>query len=375
MRQELIDFVLQDMEPDAARALEERLRREPALQRELAELEALFGLMRRGEEVEPGAELRAAVMAAADRALAPSLWQRVRQMPGLFRFRFRTSLRFRVAAISLCAHLALMVILLQILWVDPAHGPRGTVLVFPPNPEEVPIQPPSESFVMRLSQRRLPHETRLKQFGVAGQDAAIERGLAQLLQRQDEDGSFGTPAETAYGALALLAEGDCSTDRTVRGLAIRRAMTRLLADAKRGAVDGAMLAALVEDYSLAYDDLSDQRRGEYVRRIRDLTLRVGGDDMAREALVLADLAGFPIPAGRDLGAAAALRDGDRSGLLDRPATRLLATVVLARGQSLPPDRERVRTWAAGLFREAADRVAAGDTSGVVLLTLQAPYRL
>jgi hypothetical protein len=240
--------------------------------------------------------------------------------------------------------------------------------------EEQPIQRPADPFVARLELRLLPHGPRLKRFGVPGQAEAIEKGLTAVLATQRADGSFGNLEETAYATLALLGEGNSSVSETRAGRAIRASIRHLLVRAEAGAVHGAMLAALVEDYGLAYEDLREEQRLEYVRAIRRLTLMVGDDDASREGLALAAMAGFPIPAGRDLGAAGLLLDGNRATLLDGPATRLAATAVLARGH-LSPDRGRVRAWVIGLFEQAVADVGSGKASAVAVLTLQAPYRL
>jgi hypothetical protein len=110
-----------------------------------------------------------------------------------------------------------------------------------------------------------------------------------------------------------------------------------------------------------------------VSAIRRLIVAVGRDAISREGLALAALAGFPVPA-RDLGAAGLLLEGDREALLEAPPSRLAATVVLARGH-LSPDRGRVRAWVSGLFEQAVADVGSGGVSAVVVLTLQAPYRL
>jgi len=373
MRQELIDLLLGELEPDAAAALQERLRTEPALAKELGELEGLFALMRRGEEIEPSAEMRRALVAEAVRRTAPSLWQQLGQLPELLAYRFRHSMRFRVATVSLGIHLVAMVVL-SIVLIELPRAARDNSPVLVVNEEEKPIHRPASSFVARLSLRRLPHAPRLKKFGVAGQAQAIERGLKTVLGGQQADGSFGSLAETGYAAMALLGEGNCSVTDNRQGRAIRAAVRRLLDQAEAGAVHGAALAALVEDYTLAYEDLREEERTEYVRAIRRLTLTVGGDEISREGLALAAMAGFPVPAGRDLGAAELLVRGDRTTLLDGPPSRLAVTAVLARGH-LSLDRGRVRAWVSGLFEEAVAEVGSGKVSAVVVLTLQAPYRL
>jgi hypothetical protein len=371
MRQELIDLLLGELEPAEADALKARLGADPDLNRELADLQTLFSLMRRGEEIEPSPGAREVVVAAAARA-RPPLLARLRELPGLAVYRFRSSVRFRVAMISLAAHLAVIAVLAQILLraapVD-VPGPFVTYAV----EEQRPIEP-SPAFVSRVMQRRLPQGPRLRQFGAVGQEEAIRIGLDSLLSRQGGDGSFGDVEETAYATLALLAEGDGSAQPTVRGQAIRAARDHLLAAVEGGARHGAILAALVEDYALSYEDLDEQARAEYARAIGRLLLAVPDDEISREALVLASLAGFAIPAGRPLGEAEHLASNGRAALLAKEPTRLRATAVLARGPTAL-DPATVRAWAKPLFERAIGQIRAGEASGLVLLTLQAPYRL
>ena len=101
MRQELIDLILGELEGERAEEVRAQVRQDPKLARELDELTALFGLMRRGDEVEAPDAMRATVLAAAAKATRPSLWQRIRQVPSLASFRFRNSLGFRIAAYPL----------------------------------------------------------------------------------------------------------------------------------------------------------------------------------------------------------------------------------------------------------------------------------
>jgi hypothetical protein len=135
-----------------------------------------------------------------------------------------------------------------------------------------------------------------------------------------------------------------------------------------------MLAALVEDFSLSYDGLDQFERSSYRTAIRKLILAVADDDISREALMLARLAGFSTPAGRDLGVAQLVVSGDRTLLLAGEPTRLGVTVALARGRA-SPDPEAARAWAAPLFERAMADLEAGRATGLVLLSLQAPYRL
>jgi hypothetical protein len=371
VRQELIDLLLGELDAAEAEALKARLRAEPELRRELLELESLFGLMRRSEEVEPLPATRAAVLAAAATA-RPPLLVRLRALPGLVAYRFRRSPRFRVALISLCAHIVVIAVLAQILF-RPANDavPEGPVLVA----DEVPSAPvePEQSFLMRLAQRRVSQSGRLRQFGVEGQEAAIGAGIDLLLAAQRPDGSFGNAADTAYAALAFLAQGEGSAQPTARGRAVRRAIAHVLAEARRGEANGAMLAALVEDYGLSYAALDPIERMDYVVAIRKLLRLVPDDDISREAMLLAKIAGFGIPAGR-LGEAEIALGTDRASLLGLAPTRLRAAVAMARGRS-NLDTGEVARWAAPLFEGAMADLKAGRGGGLVLVTLQSPYRL
>ncbi len=372
MRQELIDLLLGELSPAETDALKARLRAEPELRRELAELESLFGLMRRGEAVEPLPATRQVLVAAAARAKPPVL-VRLRAIPGLLAYRLRTSVRFRVAVISLAAHVILIAFLANILLrTDGRVGRPDIVVTWTETPQEC-IEPAPE-LLARLAQRRLPQSTRLRQYGVDGQEEAIAKGIDTLLAKQRPDGSFGDASETGYAALALLAQGNCSAQATAHGYAVRMACGSILAEAKRGRADGAMLAALVEDFSLSYAFLNEFERMGYRTAIRQLILAVPDDDISREALLLARLAGFATPAGRDLGDAAMVLSGDRSRLLASEPTRLRVTAALSRGRATP-DPDLARAWAAPLFRRALADLEAGKASGVVLITLQAPYRL
>ncbi|MHC4339539.1 MAG: anti-sigma factor family protein [Planctomycetota bacterium] len=370
MNQELIDLIRGELSSMEERVLRARLAEEPALARELNELETLFGLMRRGEEIEAPAATRFRVLRAARRATAPSLLRQAASVPALIRYRFRKSMAFRVAAISLCAHLILMGVLFQ-LTVRKGPGPGASDLYVRKTPPHV---TPSSEVYRRLMLRRTPHETRLALVGVEGQGETIHAGLETLLARQARDGSFGDAKETAYAALVLLAEGDCSAIWTFRAAQIDLAIRRIMRDVRDGEIHGAQLTALVEDYVLSHPMLSEPERNEYVVLITDLIDRVGDDEDAHEGLALARMAGFHVPQGRNLGDAAHLPNGGRARLLVRRPTRLAATVVLARGQE-SPDRERVRAWVRPLFDRAQEDAQAGESLALAVLTLQAPYRL
>ena len=113
MNSELVDLLLGELEPERESLIRDQLQRSAKLRSELAEIEALFGFMRRGEQVEVDRSIREHVMAEARRVTAPSLAQRVRAIPALVRYRFRHSRGFRVATISVGVHLAVMLVLYQ----------------------------------------------------------------------------------------------------------------------------------------------------------------------------------------------------------------------------------------------------------------------
>ena len=81
MRQELIDLLAGELSETEARALQDRLAKEPELARELDELQSLSRLMRCHEEVEPSPSLRTSIFAAASRAVRPTLIQAMRAIP------------------------------------------------------------------------------------------------------------------------------------------------------------------------------------------------------------------------------------------------------------------------------------------------------
>jgi hypothetical protein len=372
MRQELIDLYLGELEDDAADALRARIREDEALAREYAEVAAICAFMGRGEEIEPSPAKRAELFAEIARLSRPTLWEQLRQLPGLVRYRFVRSVAFRVAAVSLGVHLIAMAVLFKV-YVTPraATGPGSTYGFVNKNPG---IHEPEQDFVARLQLRQTPHLFRLRQYGIGGQAEAIRTGLQTLVDSQRADGSFGDVSDTAYGALALLAEGECSAHGTRRGFALERAIHHLLVKARVGARHGAVLAALVEDYGLSYESLSAEERRLYTRVIYDLIGQVDDDDAGHEGLALAKLAGFQLPEGRSLGRAAVLLEGDRAALLAERPTRLTVSAMLAKGP-LSADRERVRTWARPFFEAALAEIEAGRVTGEALLALQAPYRL
>jgi anti-sigma factor RsiW len=254
VKQELIDYLLGELDDEQAAALRARIAADPALEREMTELSALFTFMQRGEDPVPALETRATVLRAAARATRPGVLERVAQFAALARYRFRHSRGFRIATVSVGVHLVAMGVLFLTLGL--AHGPaeRDPFYVSVNGDDDAVAveQPlvPGGALVARLEQRRLPHGPRLRLFGVDGQEEAISRGLDALLASQAEDGAFGSARATAEAALALLAEGDCSVQRTPRGRAVRGAVDRLFHDVDGGAAAAPILAALVEDYAL-----------------------------------------------------------------------------------------------------------------------------
>lgn len=366
MRQELIDLLHGELAPDEERALRERLATDAELARELEELEGLLSLMKQGEQIEAPAALRAHVRAAAERAVRPTLIQQIKALPGLVRYRFRRSVAFRVAAISLGAHLILMAVLFHVSLKQRRAERRMPGFAWKPEIEQV---QPDSALVARLKQRRLPHLV-LRRVGIAGQKEAIEAGLDTILTRQKPDGTFGSPSETAYAALALLGEGDCSTSDTPRGSALRKAMRGLLYEGEYGTVHGAILTALVEDWVLSYERLGEQDRAQYARAMTRLIHNVGDDDASLEGLALARAAGLAVPKTRTLG----IFDESVDDLIDRAPTRLSVARVLEGGRrhlALAP----IKAWAKPLFDRAKAQIEAGKPSALAVLALQSPYRL
>jgi len=369
VNQELLDLLLGELPDGEAEALRTRLDADPELQREYADLSKVFALMSRGERVEPSAEGHRQLMAEARRLTRPSLSQRLRAVGGLVRFRLRHSLGFRIAVVSLAIHFAVLTLLYHYKIVRSGHeeGPDVHIVA-----DQRPVEP-APSFRASLAHRRLSHGPRLARYGIENQRELIENTLETLQSAQASDGSFGSIDQTGKAALALLAEGDGSVSVTPRGQAVRRTMRFIRNEVHGGKVDGFALSALIEDYSLSYDHLSFEERVEYFSLIRRLILTVGTDAASCEALALARKAGFAVPAGIELGEAECLISDRPAALLDRPATRLSATAVLARGQVFP-SRERIRAWLRPLFETARDHGIEQDPAEA-LLTLQAPYRL
>ncbi|MHC4955525.1 MAG: anti-sigma factor family protein, partial [Planctomycetota bacterium] len=192
-REELIDLLLGELEPARDAELRELVRGDPALQRELRELEALFGFMRQGEEIEVDPAVHATVMTEARRVTRPSLSVRLRALPQLFRFRFQRSVAFRVAAVSLGVHLVVMALLLQfdVLGPRPAEIPEFEVGQVDPDELPVPDYRPDPGFARRLGRARVSRTVRLRHYGVEGQHEAVRQGVETLLTTQKPDGSFG----------------------------------------------------------------------------------------------------------------------------------------------------------------------------------------
>jgi len=345
MNPELVELLLGELEPARVKELRARLGNDPSLRAELAELEALFGFMRRGEEIEADPAVHAAVMAEARRITRPSLLQQLRTLPALFRFRFRHSRAFRIAAVSLGIHVAVMLGLLQLMVRSPRtpEPPKYTVGAY----EDVPDVRPDEGFVMRISFARVSRSARLAKWGVGGQRDAIREGVETLLSRQRPDGSFGSLEETSRAALVLLAENVRSADDTTRGRALRRALHVVRRGVEAGGGGGGALVALVEDWALSYDGLTAEERHAYVRAIHGLVLR----EQDAAGRYWAEAAGFPVP-----------------GPVARPDA--LAVVIGERhekGEFASKRAFRAR------FEEALAAARAGDAAA--LLVLQAPYRI
>jgi len=345
MNQDLLDLILGELDPAREAALRARLAQDAGLRAELTQLEALFGFMRRGEEIEPDPAVRTHVMAEARRLARPPLLQRLRALPALFRFRFRHSRAFRVAAVSLGAHLLVMLVLLQFV-VRTRPAERDTVIDSANLKLLVPEVRPEESFVLRLSLARVSRSARLGQWGVDGQREAIRAGVGKLLDRQQPDGSFGDLAETSRAALVLLAEGVVSTDDNRRGRALRAALGVIRHRVDAGAEDGDALVALVEDWALAYGRLTAEERGAYARSIQELVQTVS----APAGRYWADQAGFLVP-------------GDVV-VPDEPA-------VIIGEQHARGDRS-ARAGLQNRFRAALGEASRGESTA--LLTLQSPYR-
>jgi len=378
-RQELLDLLLGELDSQREDELKSRLQGEPELQRELAELESLFGFMRRGEEIEADPAIRTRVMREAERATRPSFAKRLASLPGLFRFRFQRSLVFRVAAVSLAVHLVVVAVMWNVYVRKYDAAPvitAGPFIPSDPADRPVPDYRPDQAFVMRIGLARVSRSVRLKRFGVNGQREAIRSGVETLLARQKMDGSFGTPEETAQATLILLGEGSNSTDPTARGRVVREAVGSLLRAVDSGEQSGFVLSALIEDWMFSYENLTEEERTRYVRAMQTLIPTVRGAGAA-ESLVLAELVGIPVSSDHS-GELALVLGGDAWRALDAMPTRLRATALIARVQEDGPGAvgfgyETLRDWVAPAFQSALASGRSGDLQA--LLLLQAPYRL
>ena len=333
MKQDLIDLILGDLEPAREEELRAQIRESAELQSELADLEALFGFMRRGEQIESDPSVRETVMAAARKATAPSLGQRIAAIPALIRYRFQHSRGFRVAAASLALHLVAMAVLFQI-FVQGGKQPLPTN--FQLSEVEAPHVEvrPSNGFVLQLRYARASRSVRLKKYGVDGQGASIRAGLDALMAQQKADGSWGTFAATCDAALALMAENVRSSEMSVRGQALERAMRYIRHEVADGSHGARALEALIEDWALNHAELPQPDRTFSVECIRML-LDAGGNSQV--GLNWATRAGF----------GAYVRESFVE-IQDGPV-------------SLPRQ-----------FRGALDRARKGDAAAILLL--QSPYR-
>ena len=285
---ELLDLLLGELEPAREAALRTRLRDDAALRAELAELEALFGLMRRGEEIEADPAVHDRVMEEARRLTRPTVLQWIRSIPELVRFRFQHSRGFRVAAISLGVHIVVMVALLQFMVRSNADRTPPAFELGQTETDEPEIRPDA-AFVQRLTFARTSRSVRLHKHGVKGQRTAIHDGIEALLGRQTEDGAFGSFDDTCRAALILLSERVSSGDMTRRGQALYRAMRNIRTKVDAGAQSPHALSALVEDWALNFADLSELDRASVASGIRTLLVRGGN---GAEGLYWAASAGF-----------------------------------------------------------------------------------
>jgi len=372
MRQELIDLLLGELPPGEERSLRERIAVDPALAKELEDLKALFGLMRRAETVEPSAAMRRRVLrAAGPRPLARAL-DALRSFPGLLVYRFQHSPRFRILFAAAAAHVLLGAIVLNAVERPAAPQEPSHEFTFLAD-ERAPILPPSRELLARLGGRGLSHETVLRRVGVPGQREAIRAGLERLLASQRADGSFGSLAETGYGALALLAEGHLSRGASRESAALAGALRHIRERGRLGETHGAAVSALVEDYALCRAARPEEECFDEVETIVRMVPGLGDDEDAREALALVAWARVPAKhpslaeASRPLGS-------ERAALLSGPPTRLAATRLLAKGGS-DASSEAVRTFVRPLFEEAMRDLEANRDSARAILTLQSPYRL
>ena len=322
MNQELLDLYLGELPEERAGELRARLRDDAALQSEWAELEALFGFMRQGEEIESDPSIRRVVMAEARHATAPSLFERLRALPALVGYRFRHSRVFRIAAVSLGVHLLAMGVLYQFVVRERPEAQPYEVQVGAVDAPEAEIRPDA-TFVQHLRLARASRPARLRRFGVAGQARAIREGIESLVARQGEQGAWdGELERTSQAALVLMAEGVQPGDITRRGQSLRAAMRFVRGRVIGGESSPSALEALVEDWALNHEHLSEPQRAQSVDGIRALLLKGGNGDGGVQAALHAGFAPLvtePHEA-RDLGTlpdGAFVRDAFRNAL--RPA--------------------------------------------------------
>lgn len=337
MKQDLIDLILGDLDPARDAALREEVRNSPALQAQLAEFETLFGFMRRGEQIESDPSIRKTVMAAARKATAPSLSQRLAAIPALIRYRFQHSRGFRIAAVSLGIHLVAMAILFQMFVHGGKQAPPTEFQLSKLEPPHVEVRPDS-GFVAQLRFARASRVVRLRKYGVDGQAESIREGIEALLDRQSADGSWENFESTCDAALALMAENVSSSDLSTHGQALHRAMRVIRNKVAGGARGARALEALIEDWALNHAELSAPDRAQSVDCIRTL-LAAGDNDAA--GIAWAHRAGFA--------------DFVRESVPENAATLMAEARENAEG-----------------YRAALSAARAGEASAILLL--QQPYR-
>ncbi|MCZ6574187.1 MAG: hypothetical protein O7C98_13600 [Planctomycetota bacterium] len=383
MRPEIVDYVRGELSAREETVLRARIEKDPALERELEEAQALFGIMGQGPEIEPRAALRIRFVASLEAQRerepgrsAPSLGERLAFLGGLVIFRLRNSSAFRVAALSIAVHLVALYLLLQ-HWVPAQAEDKHTTFIvkLPPAKAEPVGLRPSEAFVGRLAGRNRSIEVKLGKAAVPGQAKAIRSGIEELVGGQADDGSLGDVAQTGYGSLALLAEGECSAFLTEKSRNLRRALEYVAEQGAEGNVHGAAVCALVEDYALSYSWIPEARQAARAALIVDLLAELPRGPASDEARLVAKLAGFPLDSSRLSAEARALYTGlPRAWILDLEPSRLRATVAFARG-GVPLDPERLNRWVRPFFLGVLKRLREGGAVAERIVTLQSPYRL
>ena len=384
MRPEIIDYIRGELSAREETVLRARIEKDPALARELEEAQAVFGIMRQGPEIEPREALRTRFLASLEAQRerepvrsSPSIGERLAFLWGLAIFRLRNSGAFRIAALSIAAHLIALYLLVE-YWVPARVEAKRTEIVVrlvPPRMVEPVGSPPSVAFVGRLQGRNRSVEVKLGAAAVPGQAEAIRGGIERLVDVQAGDGSFGDVEQTGYAALALLAEGECSAFRTEKSRNLQRALEHVAAEGADGNVHGAAVCALVEDYALSYSWIPEARRAARAALIMEVLAELPRGEAADEARLVAKLAGFPLAESRLSAEARALYTVlPRAWILDLEPSRLRATVAFARGGA-PLDPERLRAWARPFFLGVLKRLREGGALAEHIVTLQSPYRL